>query len=101
MYLGETDVAGLLAEALTADAEAVLADETGLVGADAAGIPSAIVPIFSILIIAPVRDCPSTSVRIPRSCAFSVSARARVPDYHLRQCLYTSFFIAGGDEPDS
>jgi len=35
-YLGEANVGGLLAEALTADVEAVLADETGAVGADTA-----------------------------------------------------------------
>jgi len=35
-YLDETDVGALLAEALTADVEAVLADETSGVGADAA-----------------------------------------------------------------
>ncbi len=35
-YLGEADISGLLAEALTADVEAVLADQTGRVGADAA-----------------------------------------------------------------
>ena len=35
-YLGEADISGLLAEALTADVESVLADQTGLVGADAA-----------------------------------------------------------------
>lgn len=35
-HLDEANVGGLLAEALTADVEAVLADETGLVGADAA-----------------------------------------------------------------
>lgn len=34
--LDEANVGGLLTEALTADVEAVLADETGLVGADAA-----------------------------------------------------------------
>ena len=34
--LVETDVRGLLTEALTADVETVLADQTGLVGADAA-----------------------------------------------------------------
>ena len=36
MYLDESDVGGLLAKALTADVKTVLADETGLVGADAA-----------------------------------------------------------------
>lgn len=35
-YLGEANVCGLLAEALTADVQAILADETGLVGADTA-----------------------------------------------------------------
>lgn len=35
-YLGEADVGGLLTEALTADIQAVLANETGLVGADTA-----------------------------------------------------------------
>lgn len=35
-YLDETNVGGLLAEALTADVEAVLADQTSGVGADAA-----------------------------------------------------------------
>jgi hypothetical protein len=35
-YLDETNVGALLTEALTADVEAVLADETGVVGADAA-----------------------------------------------------------------
>ena len=37
MYLDEADLVGLLAEALTADVEAVLADQTGAVGADTAG----------------------------------------------------------------
>jgi len=35
-YLDEANVGGLLTEALTADVESVLADETGLVGADTA-----------------------------------------------------------------
>jgi len=40
-YLDEANVGGLLTEALTADVEAVLADKTGLVGADAAvNVPS-------------------------------------------------------------
>lgn len=37
-YLDETNVGGLLAEALTADVEAVLADETSRVRADTAAI---------------------------------------------------------------
>ena len=35
-YLDETDSSRLFTEALTADVETVLADQTGLVGADAA-----------------------------------------------------------------
>ena len=35
-YLDETNVGGLLTEALTADVQAVLANETGGVGANAA-----------------------------------------------------------------
>jgi hypothetical protein len=35
-YLDETNVGGLLTEALTADVQTVLADETSTVGADAA-----------------------------------------------------------------
>lgn len=37
-YLDESNVCGLLSEALTADVEAILADKTGLVGADTARI---------------------------------------------------------------
>lgn len=36
MYLDETDICALLSEALTADVEAVLSDETGWVSADTA-----------------------------------------------------------------
>lgn len=47
-YLGEANVGGLLTEALTADVEAVLADETGLVGADAAVKKTRVsLPVFS------------------------------------------------------
>lgn len=35
-YLDEANIGGLLAEALTADVQAIFADETGLVGADTA-----------------------------------------------------------------
>ena len=59
--LGEADVKSLLTEALTADVQAVLADETGLVGADTA-----------------------------LAAALAVGARARVPDRlvrHIDGCL--------------
>jgi hypothetical protein len=39
-YLGEPDITRLLSEALTADIEAVFANETGLVCADAAAYQS-------------------------------------------------------------
>ena len=61
-YLDETNVGALLAEALTADVEAVLADETGRVGADAAvQIPVSTHPFrYSILCPIPpsVHQCP-------------------------------------------
>jgi hypothetical protein len=56
-YLGEANIGGLLAEALTADVEAVLADQTGTVGADAAVIFSKfrrlafLVPLLSPLLL--------------------------------------------------
>ena len=56
-YLDETNVGGLLAEALTADVEAVLADQTSGVGADAA------VEVMSA----------SVASHIPSSCAFVFS----------------------------
>jgi hypothetical protein len=40
-YLDETNVGGLFTEALAADVESVLADETGAMSADAAVNPSA------------------------------------------------------------
>lgn len=57
-YLDESNIGALLSEALTADVEAVLADETGAVGADAA-----VQEIVS-------KDCPSCSVLSPTA-AFS------------------------------
>lgn len=48
-YLDEANVGGLLTEALTADVEAVLADQTGLVGADAAVHKVKIIMLAQIL----------------------------------------------------
>jgi hypothetical protein len=48
-YLDEANVGGLLTEALTADVEAVLADQTGLVGADAAVREVKIIMLAQIL----------------------------------------------------
>lgn len=45
-HLGETDVGGLLAEALTADVQAILADETSLVRADTAMKPLVSYPSY-------------------------------------------------------
>ena len=44
-YLDEANVGALLTEALAADVEAVLADETGLVGADTA-VRSSVSQVF-------------------------------------------------------
>lgn len=53
-YLDETNVGALLTEALTADVEAVLADETGLVGADAAVHETVSTLPFRYSILSPV-----------------------------------------------
>ena len=64
MYLDESDVGGLLAEALTADVKTVLADETGLVGADAAvyGVSSYALPHGHAHIPYIIRPRPSRSI---------------------------------------
>ncbi len=54
-YLDEANVGTLLTEALTADVEAVLADETGLVGADTA-VRSSVSQVFLILIPSSLRS---------------------------------------------
>ena len=85
-YLDETDVGALLTEALTADVEAVLPDETGLVGADAAvqEIPLAAVPLPSktrFPAVSPPRNPPSS---------ISMSCRDRICEiqtYHSRAPL--------------
>ena len=65
LYLDEADVGGLLTEALTADVEAVLADQTSGVGADAAvGGMSASV-IFEALVPSIVPCC-MTALRAHR-----------------------------------
>lgn len=50
-YLDETNVGGLLAEALTADVQAVLADETGGVGANAAVEKKIVSQMFSASVV--------------------------------------------------
>ena len=98
-YLDEANVGGLLAEALTADVEAVLADQTSGVGADAAvrfrkrpqsAFPSScsssslspfdlfLRPRRSTQFIQPGGGGGGWS--IPRAGALAVGARARVPD---------------------
>lgn len=52
-YLDEANVGGLLTEALTADVQAVLADETSLVGADAAVEKWIVSQMFSPSIVVP------------------------------------------------
>ena len=62
--LGETNIGGLLTEALTADVHAVLADQTGAVGADTAfagalavlagpAVPNALVSHLEVLKVGP------------------------------------------------
>jgi hypothetical protein len=73
-HLGETDVGGLLTEALTADVQAVLADETSLVGADTAAKPSVSCPSHThIHAIIPIL------LDLPLAGSLSVCAWAAVP----------------------
>jgi hypothetical protein len=90
-YLDEANVGGLLAEALTADVEAVLADQAGRVGADAAVGGRALVSFPSSQVFTPTMSStleisPSAvfNIRVgfllPSAGALAVVARARVPD---------------------
>lgn len=94
-YLGEADVVRLLAEALTADVQAILADETGLVCADTAADMSAhATPRTSHLPPSPSRSRPARD--IPSSCSLAVAAWARVPDRfvrHVRGCSRASVMM--------
>lgn len=73
-HLGETDVGGLLAEALTADVQAVLADETSLVRADTAS--------EAVSILFPLRAYPCDSI-------FLLSTyHSRAPFPYVRGRLY-------------
>ena len=67
-YLGEANVGGLLTEALTADVEAVLADETGLVRADAA------VNVQSVHVLAPFPCLANPPVLLPSLLSRTLSA---------------------------
>lgn len=89
--LVEADVGGLLTEALTADVQAVLADETGLVSADTAMEEPMLVSLLSALQSqAPLVFLPiapflpilfqRSGVYAPFTAALAVGARARVPD---------------------
>jgi hypothetical protein len=95
-YLDEANVGRLLAEALTADVEAVLADQTGLVGADAAvskrkknvSISVSLSRSLSAVFLFPTPRskfcCNPPGVGLgdvlPGAGALAVGARARVPD---------------------
>jgi hypothetical protein len=109
-YLDKANIGSLLTEALTADVEAVLADKTGLVGADAAiqeytsarlhkiDLPF-IIEIYSLsnmqsfLLLLLLVPCPArksqkqdreSSMDVPLTRALAVGARARVPDRFVR-----------------
>jgi hypothetical protein len=64
-YLDETNVGGLLTEALTADVEAVLADQTSRVGADAA--VSTVLAMSFPFKASPVARNPITCASSPRA----------------------------------
>lgn len=66
-YLDEANVGSLLTEALTADVEAVLADQTGTVGADAAVVAHKDVSktFFLRVSLDLVADCPFSSSEVP------------------------------------
>ena len=72
--LVEANVGGLLTEALTADVQAVLADETGLVGADAAvERDSTLAPPFLTGFLHVLHSSPSTLIPPHLSCHSSTS----------------------------
>jgi len=100
-YLDEANVGGLLTEALTADVEAVLADETGLVGADTAVKTqgqqvSEVCPMllsnFVFPLALPIPPSSSWTIyswshvglNVPATGALAVLPRARVPDRFVR-----------------
>lgn len=92
-YLLETNVGGLLTEALTADVQAVLADETGLVGADTAVKKSMLAhpvlyaaPSLAASAMIPASEILATGqiVDIPLPGALAVGAWARKPDALVR-----------------
>ena len=99
-YLDEANVGALLTEALTADVEAVLADQTGTVGADAAvslkshvslpfilsflGLPLPHLPIsFALLGCSPQRLF-QVGGFVPFAGALAVRTGAGVPDRLVR-----------------
>lgn len=100
--LVETNVLGLLTEALTAEVEVVLADQTGLVLADAAKkIPMLVIPhvlprIFDIFLV----SMEYFSI-VPAARALAVGSRARVPNAFVRHdcgCWGgTESWVADGD----
>lgn len=87
-HLLETNVLGLLTEALTAEVELVLADQTSLVLADTAKKSSlAQVPFYTIQPIAiPSSRSTGGGMReiVPAAGALAVGARAGVPDRLVR-----------------
>ena len=98
-YLDETDVGALLTEALTADVEAVLADETSWVGADTAvSMSLAIVQTYAPLgLSASTSYCAALPTllsyevfpfgvgdNVPLAGALAVGPRTRIPDGLVR-----------------
>jgi hypothetical protein len=103
-YLDETDVGALLAEALTADVEAVLADETSGVGADAA-VDMSLAGVLTYALLGSSNSIASRdralpvllsqiSVgrgNVPLAGALAVGPRTRIPDRlvrHVGWCVW-------------
>lgn len=83
IYLDETNVGGLLTEALTADDEAVLPDQTSLVRADAA-IQQISRQSSAKSKKHPDKGRPWIRFHIPLTAALTVGAGARVEDRLVR-----------------
>lgn len=80
-YLDETDVLASLSEALTADVQAIFADETSAMRADAAVTPSVSEYLPNPDYTKPILPCRAIVVIcVPFASALAVVARTRVPD---------------------
>ena len=93
LYLDESNVRGLLSEALTADVQAILADQTSLVGANTAtsqqSAPAPYLPIHT----SPYPSRGIAKVNVPGASSLAVGSWARVPDGFVRHVGSTWYCI--------